>query len=197
MASKNWIKSPSKKRKRNVTGEQDFPASSASEDRLDELERLAGESPKHFNNISKIMSMAYPKKEGKAGDSRAVTALGRIFYRLMMEGRFRESASKTREERVVRDWLKGRLDDYVCCLLEDISKRRTEDQAGRVKILMILVQGEISSSGHEYWRHGIFERFLKCMLLQRPQNNEVFAEFIPNYFLKYEDVRVNALTLLP
>jgi U3 small nucleolar RNA-associated protein 19 len=195
MAPSKDSQAAGKKRKRNVPTKDDVQVTDEHDD-LAELERLAGESPKHYNNIAKIMSMAYPKNEQESRNPRAVTALCRVFYRLLMDGRLRVADKEQKEEKVVRHWLTGRLNDYARCLLKDISSRKRRDSSNKVKLVMMLVQGEVSSSGHEQWRQGIFGKFFKQLLLEEHERDEALHDFASHYFVRYEDVRLHSLMLL-
>jgi hypothetical protein len=182
-----------RKRKRDDSKQSDAPSSVTLQGDLEALERQAGE-PKHFNNIVSILHMAYPNGQGSLPNEAAVMTLCRVFYRLLMEGRFRETTDKNEE--TVRKWLRARLNEYVGHLSKDMTNRQLVARTSRVNLVMKLVQGQVSSQGHQQWRTGIFAPFLRLLVIQKPENNQMLESFMSDYFAKYDDVRFSTLMLL-
>ena len=158
----------------------------AVDDGILELELKASESPKHYNNISKLLDLAFPS--GKDPQPLAILALSRVFVRLAADGWFRPSKSQSDQTKVVRQWLADRLEQFTGSLLS-----QAQHASLTIPVLMKLAQ-QLVSSGSESWTDGLFARIVKFLTQQGP--GEPRSIFRREYFARYVDVRYHTTSLL-
>src|ERR1700760_842453 len=99
-----------KKRKRHSTLTTDTSGKSKrnNNDSGDDIERLEleiSQSRKHYNNIVKLLSTAFPKDAVSESSDAAVVALCRVFCRLLADGSLKSSNNMKNSEITILKWL--------------------------------------------------------------------------------------------
>jgi U3 small nucleolar RNA-associated protein 19 len=161
----------------------------AVDDEILELELRASESPKYFNNISKLLDVAFPLDQDP--QPLAILALSRVFIRLSADGWFRPPKSKSDQTIVVRQWLADRLNQFTHSLLSQ--PNGAPGASLSITVLMRLVQ-QLVSSGSESWTDGLFAKLVKS--LTESGAEEPHSIFLRDYFVKYADVRFYTIDIL-
>jgi hypothetical protein len=156
------------------------------EDEILELELKASESPKYYNNISKLLDHAFP--HGRDPQPLAILALSRVFVRLSADGWFR-SKSHSSQTKVVRQWLADRLGQFTGSLLSLAHGAQHASLA--ITALMKLAQ-QLVSSGSETWTDGLFAKIVKMVMKQA----EAQPVFLHDFFSKYLDVQYYTTDIL-
>jgi hypothetical protein len=155
-------------------------------DKADEILRLelkASESPKHFNNISRLLDLAFPT--AKEPQPLAILALSRVFVRLSADGWFRPS--KSDQTAAVRQWLADRLQQFTGSLRDQPSQHASLV----VPVLMKLAQQQVES-GSETWADGLLPKIVEFVT----KHAEPRAVFLRGYFAKYVDIQYHTTDLL-
>lgn len=192
------VQSPDNPKKRKRTAPKDVDATIAT------LESEIQESQRHYNNIPKLLAMANTEATTeKASTLAATAALGRVFFRLLAEGRLRIKNGASKEEEVIVSWLKKNYISYQKCLLELL--KNVYFEATALRELMQLVNAEITNAGaaaESVWRTGVFGRIIDNLLgldedesLGASGSNAVRA-FAEEYAQKFDDIRHATFTLI-
>jgi len=193
-----------KKRKRS--GPKDTVADSD----IATLESQIQESQRHYNNIPTLVALANEEvtksRTAKTCTFPAVAALGRVFFRLQIEGRLRAKRGASSEDELVVNWLRKNYADYLDCLLTLMKNVRFETTA--LRELMQLVNAEVTSAGtatDAAWRSGVFAKVMDNLLgLDGDESDGSDGEttssaalsFAEDYAQKFDDVRHAAFTLI-
>lgn len=171
-----------------VAKKQKREGNDAVDEEILELEIKASESPKHYNNISKLLDLAFP--HGKDPQPLAILALSRVFIRLFADGWFRPSKLQSDQSKVVQQWLADRFEQFADSLLSQANS--AQHASLTITVLMKLVQQQVSS-GSGSWMHGLFAKIVKLLTIKgagEPQS------FFLRDFAKYVDVRYYTADLL-
>jgi U3 small nucleolar RNA-associated protein 19 len=198
-----YIEAPTmagKKRKRIV---EDNPVSSESSSLRDvepeilQLELQIKNSRKHYNNIAKLLSIAKSSEDGTSSADVAVSSLCRVFSRLFADGSLQDSVSG-KSEKVLLEWLKTRLQQYVDLLFQRLSASSGELPVDSTTYIMTLVRYEGESKGRAVWTDGVFARLVSQLLSKDSETSSTALEyFLAEYFAKFWDVRYYSLAILP
>jgi len=165
------------------------------------LEAQIQESSRHYNNIPKLLAIANEEAEAiSESNFSATAALGRVYFRLLSEGRLRGKNGASSEEELITNWLKKNYADYQKCLFKLLRNVRSETTA--LKELMQLVNIEVTSAGtaaDSAWRTGVFAKTIDN-LLGFGDNDTVSGSavlaFAEDYAQKFDDVRHATFTLV-
>jgi U3 small nucleolar RNA-associated protein 19 len=185
-----------KKRKRPSTDSFVEHESSRQDEEIQRLESKATLSPKYYNNIATVLSIIRDAGTNYRPDGGATLALCRIFTRLFVSGQFRNTKTHTQEEFLVQKWLEEKYSEFIAFLLEALDRRSLIDSNLAMTILMKLIQCEVCCQGHHMWATGLFSHVFRTIFKQPSQLDAAKGIFINEYFLKYDDVRLNSLQLL-
>ena len=185
-----------KKRKRPSTDSFAEYESNARDREIERLESKATLSPKYYNNIATILSIMHDAGRKSGPDRGATVALCRIFTRLFVAGQFRNRKAHTQEGVVVQQWLEEKYAEFFALLLEALNRQSLIDTNLAMTVMMKLVQCEVCCQGHHMWANGIFTQVLRTFLEPLSEVDAARSIFINEYFMKYDDVRLNSLQLL-
>jgi U3 small nucleolar RNA-associated protein 19 len=174
-----------KKRKRDVNP--------TTESDILRLESEVASSPKHYNHITTLISLAR-QWSSKSQSESAVLALCRIFMRLFSESLFRAKAHYGDQEGLVQRWLEDRYVEFTRLCLQALALGKPKRSILCLKVLMKFVQTEISYQGHKLWLEGVFYQVLAALL--KGIEGDVRDVFVNDYVRKYDDVQFHMLHLL-
>jgi hypothetical protein len=195
MAIPNGTKVSGQKRKRDAPTAAHPAINGNAKEELKTLEQRICESPKHLNDILKVIKLAYPSGKPEGSNASAVTSLCRIFYRCLMKGWFRENAEEEEPERLVRAWFQSRLDQYVGLLLAEMSSKLSVDPLSRLKLIMKLVKADVSARGYAYFSSGIFKKLIQFLLTNDTASETVLDDFLASHALVFDDLRIHTATI--
>jgi U3 small nucleolar RNA-associated protein 19 len=196
MRSSNSREVTGKKRKRPVTDPLAKQKLNNQDVEIQSLEAEATESPKSYNNIATLLSIASQSDTKYESKEDAILALCRIFTRLFASGQFRSTKTPTQSERLVQQWLEERYTELVTLLLEALHNKSSIDTNLPITVLMKLVQCEVCCQGYHMWAAGLFSQVSMTLLTQSSQTDEARRIFVIEYLKKYDDVRLNSLQIL-
>lgn len=154
------------------------------------LEKQIQQSQRHYNNIVTLHSLATSQAEEEKQRLAAVTALCRMFCRLLADVRLSKSNGASQNDLVVVDWLKARYTDLQSFLLECISSTDSFNLTA-LTLSMELIKAEISNprtSPDQLWRTGLFSKML-ATILETSNNEDVLHKFVDSYAQQFDDVR--------
>lgn len=168
------------------------------------LEKQIQDSQRHYNNIPKLLAIAKDEvNAGKSSTFAATGALGRVFFRLLADGRLRAKNGASVDEELIANWLKKNYSDYQNCLFRLLKKIRFESTA--LRELMQLVNIEVTSAGtaaDSAWRTGVFSKIIDNLLgldddetVDASGSSAVLA-FAEDYAQKFDDVRHATFTII-
>jgi hypothetical protein len=182
-----------KQKRKAPSGSDDPIPTSTIGDEILELETKATESPKYYNNISKLLAVAYPLHNEAVAEPLAILAVSRVFARLFADGRFDTSKPQSDQNIVVQQWLADRFEQFTDSLLSHI--HITQSASLSITVLMNLVQQEVSSLGSGSWVSGLFAKILN-MLTKESEASEAISVFLRDFFARHVDVRYYGTDLL-
>jgi len=195
-----------KKRKRSTLKD------AGAESKISALESQIQESQRHYNNIPTLLALAneevFKSSNGKTSTFPAVASLGRVFFRLQVDGRLRTKAGASSEDELVVNWLKKNYAEYQKCLLTLLKNVRSETLA--LRELMQLVNAEVTSAGtatDAAWRSGSFAKVIDNLLGLGEERSDsdntdgafdssAVLSFAEDYAQKFDDVRHATFTLI-
>jgi U3 small nucleolar RNA-associated protein 19 len=155
------------------------------EEQILQLEAQVLESRKHYNNIVTLLSMA---KNDSDTSVLARVAICRIYCRLLAAGSLQYAQGAVESERVIVQWLKARLDEYLEVLLA-----ASELNSTSLTLVMRLIKEEVSQQASSAWENGIFPRAMQSLLTSGANTEALRGEFNLKYFQEYDDVRFQTL----
>jgi U3 small nucleolar RNA-associated protein 19 len=155
------------------------------EEQILQLEAQVLESRKYYNNIVTLLSIA---KNDSDTSILARIAICRIYCRLLEAGSLALAQGAAESERVIVQWLKARLDDYL-----EVVLAVSELNSTSLTLAMRLVKEEINQQGFVAWENGIFPRVMQSLLTSGTSTEGLRGEFNLKYFQEYDDVRFQTL----
>jgi U3 small nucleolar RNA-associated protein 19 len=155
------------------------------EEQVLKLEAQIIESRKHYNNIVTLLSIA---KNDSDISVLARVAICRIYCRLLAAGILQIAKGAAESERVIVQWLKARLDEYL-----EIVLAASELDSTSLTLVIRLVKEEINQRGSSAWENGIFPRVIQSLLTSGTSTEALRGEFNLKYFQEYDDVRFQTL----
>ena len=155
------------------------------EEQIIQLEAQVLQSRKHYNNIVTLLSLAKNESDTSV---LARVAICRIYCRLLAAGNLQHAQDAAESERVIVQWLKARLDDYLEVLLAVSELNSTS-----LTLVMRLVKEEVNQQASSAWENGIFSRVMQSLLTSGTSTEALRGEFNLKYFQEYDDVRFQTL----
>jgi U3 small nucleolar RNA-associated protein 19 len=155
------------------------------EEQILQLEAQVLESRKYYNNIVTLLSIA---KNDSDTSVLARIAICRIYCRLLAAGSLALAPGAAESERVIVQWLKARLDEYL-----EVVLAVSELNSTSLTLAMRLVKEEINQQGSVAWENGIFSRVMQSLLTSGTSTEALRGEFNLKYFQEYDDVRFQTL----
>jgi len=178
--------------KRRVAKRRDSDSDNG-DDQKDEillLESQILESRKHYKNIERLLKIF---KDGKSGEAAILPAvvLCRVFSRLLAGEKMVKSKKSKPEAAEDADWLKSQFKVYISRLCSCLSSEDGQMQSTSLKLLMRLVQLEVSQEGtrgEQAWRSGAFLSTVRA-LISSDKAEAAREEFLEEFLEENDDVR--------
>jgi len=179
-------------KKRRVAKRRDSDSDNG-DDQKDEILSLESqilESRKHYKNIERLLKIFQDGKSGETAILSAV-ALCRVFSRLLAGEKMVKSKKSKPEAAEDADWLKSQFKIYINRLCSCLNAEDGQMQSTALKLLMRLVQLEVSQEGtrgEQAWRSGAFLSTIRA-LISSAKAEAAREEFLEEFVEENDDVR--------
>lgn len=159
------------------------------------LEGSISESRRNYNNIAKLLSIAWARKGNEETATLAVVALCRVFCRLQASGSLDRVKTASQSDIIITKWLNERKIEFTQLLGAIISSDEQEPKSTVLTLWMRLVKEEVNHKATA-WKTGFFSRLMHILISHYEAAESSRDEFIQKYFTKFRDVQYHTLGLI-
>ncbi|OLN87906.1 hypothetical protein CCHL11_00306 [Colletotrichum chlorophyti] len=156
------------------------------------LENEILESKKHYNNISKLISIGKNIVGTPESAILACVALCRVFVRLLSAGALIPKKELPEKEIVIVLWLKERFKDYKAVLGVILHDEDLAPTALTLAMRCLKAEAQYLTGNEEYrFPADFLEEIVSCLL--DSESDDARVEFLENYLTEYDDIRFYSL----